>query len=317
VQDDVVAVAHGRILGHDDGRAELFGFGEGEDGAGVVLGEADRLHLGEHLDAGLGLLGLGRLGLEAVDEGLEMGAAVLLLLGLGEEVGALLGPLAGELVVGAGPVGELLLGQVEDAGDGAVQELAVVGDDQDGVGVLDEVGFQPERAFEVEVVRGLVEEEEVGLGEEDGGQGHAHPPAAREVGAGLARLLVGEAQALEDGGGARLAGPGVDVGEAGLDLGDAVGVLGGVGFAEQGLALGVGCEDGVQEGDVVAGNLLRDAADAGAAGDLDGAGVERELAADEAEERGLAGAVAAHEADLVAGGMVAEACSMRGRPSTE
>jgi hypothetical protein len=74
------------------------------------------------------------------------------------------------------------------------------------------------------------------------------------------------------------------------------------GIREQRLALGVGGEDGVEEGDVVAGNLLRDAADAGAAGDLDGAGVERELAPDEAEERGLAGAVAAHEADLVAGG---------------
>ena len=51
-------------------------------------------------------------------------------------------------------------------------------DDQHGVRVFRQVGLEPKRAFEVEVVCRLVEQQQVGLREQNGGQGHAHPPAA-------------------------------------------------------------------------------------------------------------------------------------------
>ena len=53
-------------------------------------------------------------------------------------------------------------------------------DEDDGAGVAPQVAFEPVDGDDVEVVGGLVEEEEVGLGEEDAGEGHAHAPAAGE-----------------------------------------------------------------------------------------------------------------------------------------
>ena len=40
--------------------------------------------------------------------------------------------------------------------------------------------LQPERAFEIEIVGRLVEQQQVGLGEQRGGERHAHAPAAGE-----------------------------------------------------------------------------------------------------------------------------------------
>ena len=49
-----------------------------------------------------------------------------------------------------------------------------------------------------------------------------------------------------------------------------------------------------------AGRLLRDGRDAGAGGEADVAAVQRHLAGDRAQQRGLAGAVAADQADAAA-----------------
>jgi hypothetical protein len=73
---------------------------------------------------------------------------------------------------------------MQDRAHRAVQKPAVVADDQHGVRVAREVAFQPQRAFEVEIVRRLVEQQQVGLREQHARQRHAHPPAAREGGAG-------------------------------------------------------------------------------------------------------------------------------------
>jgi len=67
---------------------------------------------------------------------------------------------------------------MHDVPDGAVEELSVVGDDDDRIGIFGEVLFQPDGALKVEVVGRLVQKQEVGFGEEDRGQGHAHPPTA-------------------------------------------------------------------------------------------------------------------------------------------
>ena len=95
----------------------------------------DRLQLGEALDARLRLGRLRGLGLEAVDEALQVRALGLLLgLGRGLEPG-LLGPALLEVVVAAGVEFELAAGDVQDRVDRVVQELAVVADDQGRVRV--------------------------------------------------------------------------------------------------------------------------------------------------------------------------------------
>ena len=151
------------------------------NGTHRVAGDGgDRLHLLERLDARLGLARLGRLGAEAVDEGLQvfagrllLDAALLLQLGL-------LGALALELVVAAAPEGQLLLVEMDDGVDGAVEQVAVMRDQEHGVRVFRDVGFEPQRAFEVEIVGRLVEQQQIGFGKQHRGKRDAHAPAARE-----------------------------------------------------------------------------------------------------------------------------------------
>lgn len=309
VDPQAQAAEHGRAivadrhaLHRDDGRRQFLGLGEGEDLPLRLFGRRDRRHLLEHLHPALGLHRLRGLGLEPVDEALQVGPAGLLFLGFGGLHGALLGHLAGELVVGAGPVGQLLLVEMQDALHRAVQEPAVVRDDEHGVRIFLQVALEPERAFEVEVVGRLVKEEQVRLGEQDARQRHAHPPAAREVGAGAKLRLGVETQPLQDRRGAALGRPGVDIGQTMLDLGDPVRIGGGLGLLHQRGAFGIGGQHRVEKRSRGGGHLLRHAADARAGGQGDLAPFQRELAPDQPEERGLAGAVTADEADLVAGG---------------
>ena len=91
---------------------------------------------------------------------------------------------------------------------------------------------------------------------------------------------------------------GVDVDEAGLDFGDALRVGRGLRFGEERRALAVGREHEVDQAFRSARRLLLDAADAQALRHDDRAALRREIAADEAEERGLAGAVAPDEPDM-------------------
>ena len=107
-----------------------------------------------------------------------MRAAGVLLFRLCRLVGAAFGQLAGELVVRAVPEGQLLLIKVQNGAHGTVQQATVVADDDDGVGVLLQVAFQPQSAFQIKVVGRFVQEQIVGLGEQNARQSHAHPPAA-------------------------------------------------------------------------------------------------------------------------------------------
>ena len=63
---------------------------------------------------------------------------------------------------------------LEDLGDDAIEEVAIVADDQHGLGLLDEIIFEPARGVDVEMVARLVEQHHVGRGQEQLGQ---HQPA--------------------------------------------------------------------------------------------------------------------------------------------
>src|SRR6478735_3759705 len=63
--------------------------------------------------------------------------------------------------------------ELEDPLGDVVQEVPVVGDGDDGAGVLLEVLLEPEHALGVEVVGGLVEEQQVGRLEEELAEGDA------------------------------------------------------------------------------------------------------------------------------------------------
>ena len=80
--------------------------------------------------------------------------------------------------------------ELEDPAGDVVEEVAVVGDDQDGAGVGDEVLLQPGDGLGVEVVGGLVEEQHLGLFEQQAAEGDAAGLAARE---GVGHGVVGRA----------------------------------------------------------------------------------------------------------------------------
>ncbi len=77
---------------------------------------------------------------------------------------------------------ELAEFQLERLGDDAVEEVAVVAGDQDRAGVRLKERLEPLDAEQVEVVRRLVEQEQVVFEREQSRQGQPHRPAARERG---------------------------------------------------------------------------------------------------------------------------------------
>ena len=211
---------------------------------------------------------------------------------------ALLGKLALELVVAAAPEGQLLLVEMHDRVDRAVEQVAVVRDQQHGMRIFRDIVLQPQRAFEVEIVGRLVEQQQVRLRKQHGGQRHAHAPAAGEGrGRPLLRLVV-EAEAGKDGRRARLGRMRVDVGEPHVDLGDAVRVGGGLFLGQQRRALDVGLEHDLDQRLLGARRFLRHLADARVLRQADRAGLGLKVAGDGAEQRRLAGAVAADEPGL-------------------
>ena len=73
-----------------------------------------------------------------------------------------------------------------------------MGDHEDGSGVVQQVSLEPEQGKEVEVVRRLVEHEQVGLHDEQAGEVGAHDPATGEFAGGLVEILGLEAEAVKD-----------------------------------------------------------------------------------------------------------------------
>jgi len=147
----------------------------------------------------LNLRGFVGLSAEAVDELLGLGDFAVLVDFLFAEVvlaffelGFVGGVVSGEFL-GAAVV------EGDGAGGEAVHHGAVVGDEDDGAFVAVEVGLHEALGVDVEVVGGFVEEEDLGLGEEELGHGDAHLPAAGEFAAVTVEVFVFEAKSAEDG----------------------------------------------------------------------------------------------------------------------
>ena len=80
---------------------------------------------------------------------------------------------------------------------GDVQEVAVVRDQDEGIRISAQVLFEPVARFQVEVVGGLVEQQQVRLFEQQFGQRDAHLPAAGELFRVPRPIVLAEAEAGE------------------------------------------------------------------------------------------------------------------------
>ena len=123
---------------------------------------------------------MGRPRLEALDELHLLGQHRLLTLEL--RLALLLGERPLNLVeVEVARIGDQRAAvDLDDLADDAVHELAIVAGHQQRPLVVLEEGLQPDQAFEIEMVGGLVEQHAVGSHQQDAGQRHAHLPAARQ-----------------------------------------------------------------------------------------------------------------------------------------
>ena len=274
--------------------------GQGEGGDPFLDGGGDRLHLLQPLHARLGLSGLGGLGLEPIHEGLKVGAFGVLL-GLGRQLQpGLFRPGLFEGVVVAGVEGQGVVREVQNMGADLVQHFPVVGDDQGRVRVFLQPRLQPQGAFQIEVVGRFVQQQHVRFGEQGGGQGHAHPPTARELRHRPGLVLLIEAQADQDFGGAGGRGVGVDLDQARPDLAHLLRFRR-LQPTQQGVALDVGLQNGVDDADGGGRVFLIDGADPCGLGQADLVAIGVQFAQDQLEQRGFADAVAPHQTDLGAG----------------
>ena len=157
--------------------------------------DLDTLDLFEFLDPALNLLGLGCLVAEAVDEDFQLVDTVALVL-----VGSLhlliaLSLLRQELVVVAGVEPEALVPDFRDLIYRHVEEVAIMRNQQERVGIILQILFQPVASFEIEMVGGLIEQQQVRLLQQQFGEREAHLPATGELIRKALPVLFAEAQA--------------------------------------------------------------------------------------------------------------------------
>ena len=304
-EDGLARLIADRRAVHGDQRRRGFGrLGNADRSHELVGRHFDLRHLGQHLHAALRLRRLGRRRLEAVDEFLHVRARRVLFLGEGQVVGAGGGAGLDESIVAAGIELQLAPLQMQDEFAGGIQKVAVMADDQHGAAIAQEKILQPQHAFQVEIVGGLVQQQQVGCGEEDRRQRHAHAPAAGKFLAGAQLVFRRKAQAGQNFGGAGRRGIGVDGFQAVIDVAQLVAVGFVFGFGQQARALGVGFQHGVEQADIGAGRFLRHRAHLPGGGPTDVAVIGVQAAQDDVEQGGLAGAVAAHQPDAPPGGQV-------------
>lgn len=189
----------GDVLQVEDGLAEPGG-GELHQLAGVTR----RGHVGDQLvgrlDAVAGLGGAGRGA--AAQPGQLLAHEVLPLGLLGGGAPLALGPGEDVVAVAALVLVDVAALHVPHAGADLVEEPAVVGDADEGGAAGPQVSGEPGDALDVEVVGGLVQDDQVGLADEQLGQGDAAALAAGErADDGLQALReAGQVQAAEEAG---------------------------------------------------------------------------------------------------------------------
>ncbi len=265
----------------------------------------------EHLDPALDLARLRGLVAEALDEALDLRHALGLVAGAGLDQ-RLAGLALGEVVVVVARIElEAGGGQLGHRRDHAVQEVAVVGDDDHRAVVRVQVALEPAEGLEIEVVRRLVEEEERRALEQEPRERRPHPPAPRELAERAREVRLPEAEPAQDDPRLRLEPVAAERLEAMLEVAVPRGqrlVRRRVEAGGQVLELPLDLPDFREAGQHLAedraarlpGGLLGEVADRRLARPADASGVGRLDSRQDPAERGLADAVRPDQADALA-----------------
>ncbi len=303
-EDRLARIARRNIVEPDQRRGQPIRLRKLERELRIPVRRRDQLHLLQLLDAALRLRRLGGLGLETVDEALQVRDLPLLLLVGGRLQRQTLCALLLELRIVAGVERHGLAVHVQRVRRDRVEELAVVGDADQRAFVGLEPVLHPEHGVEVQVIGRLVEQHEVRAAHQRARQVQAHAPAAGEARDRLALLRAGESQAVQQSRGAAARGVAADGVEPVVDLADALRVVALFGVGEPPLQvakLDVAVERVLDRKVGQGRRFLRHGGDAQVLGHGHLADVAVQLAEDRREQRRLAGAVAADQARVPAG----------------
>ena len=219
---------------------------------------------------------------------------------------ALGGALGADVLAGSVAAGVALKPAVLDdqAGVGdAVEEVAVVRDDELDGRMAQQLALQPQHGVQVQVVGGFVQQQQVAGGHQHAGQVQAHLPAAREFVHRACQLRLPEAQAVQQFGGAGLGRRAASIDPAGIGLAQRFAVAAGLGLLD-GLFGGhqgsVGIHHEAYRADAGAWCMLGQPGNA-QPGQVDVALFGGEIAAQQRQQRALAAAVGADEGNALTG----------------
>ena len=119
-------------------------------------------------------------------------------------------------------LGQATTGEFDDAVGNGVDEVPIVAHEQEAPRPGGQVLLQPGHAVHVQVVGGLVHDEQVRGREQQAGEGHPHAPASRHLVHGPTVVRRVESQSGEDPVGVGLHGVPADLLEAGLGFAEVV-----------------------------------------------------------------------------------------------
>ena len=238
----------------------MVGRGKFKGKLAVQMGGSDFFQFGQRFDAALRLRGFGGFGFEAVDKGLQM-FDVRLLLHIGSLlVGQPRGALFQVKIVVAAVAVQLAAGEFDGVVGGGVEKIAVVRNDDLGAGQRGQMAFQPQHGFQIQVVGGFVQQQQIGAAHQGLGEIEPHPPAAGKGFNRFAVFFLREAESAQQFGGAGGGGVGVDFFELGVYFGntDAVVLRFGCGQGSlKSLQLGIALQNVVERADIERGRFLR------------------------------------------------------------
>ena len=265
----------------------------------------------EQLAAGRCLTGLGLVGGEPCDERLQLldllfGALILIL----DELLHQLARLVPEVIV-ADIHFDLAVVDIDDVRADVIEEVTVMRYDEHGAVVIHQEILQPDDARKVEVVRRLVEQDDVRVAEERLRKQDLHLQARIHVGHHGLMKLRRDAQSLQDARGVRLRLPAAEIRKFLLKLGSADAVLvrhlvlgvDGVLFLAAVIQALIAHDHRIHDGVGVMHRLiLLEHGHSRLGIDMHAAGARLELTGEDLQECGFSGAVCADDAVAVAWG---------------
>ena len=163
----------------------------------AMIRQFDAIDLFQFLDAALHLFGFGRLVTEAIDEYFQLLDAFPLIAIRRFELLHALGFRGQRIFVVAGIKMDALVPYLSNLVNGDVEKIAVVRDQHKSVRIMRQILFQPVAGFEIEMVGGLVQEQQVWFLQQQLGQGDAHLPASGEFFCSAMPIFLAESEAHE------------------------------------------------------------------------------------------------------------------------